>query len=160
MNAHADVVGIQNTDEATFRSFFLAELRRRFPKAACQTEWFRYDLLVQHARRNILIEFKYYLTRPLVGLDGSRVRWKGGAGPKNEGEFRTCVAKLRHCKHAPIHAKYLVLAYERNTPRKSGASFHASYRDLARGGGGDVVAVWKSEPRGKSHLYCVALEIK
>jgi len=155
MNSHAALVELANTDEATFRAFFLAEVRTRMPASKCQTEWFRYDLLVQHDRRNTLIEFKYYITRPLVSLDGMRIQWKGNPGVQNEREFNDCIKKLRTCSHDPIHSKYLVLVYERDSPRASGNTFHGIYGALATTD--DVSSVWRTSNGG---LCCVVLTIK
>ena len=133
LRGHAQLVELANTDEATFRSFFIAELKRQMPSAMCQTEWHRYDLLVQVEGRNALIEFKYYINRRTLELTGKLGKWKGEAGTQNEDEFWKCVDKLRKNTRQPIHAKYLILVYERNYPRRSMYSFTKSYDSLSRG---------------------------
>ena len=112
MTEHAAVVGLPNTDEATFRSFFMAALKARVPSARLETEWKWFDLLVQMSQVNALVEFKYYLHRRCIDLDGRHLPWKGGAGAQNEREFYQCVDKLKACGHSPIHVRYLVLVYE------------------------------------------------
>jgi hypothetical protein len=92
---HAGKVGLANTEEFTFRSFFMAAAHDLLDDPRFQTEWRKVDLLVQHGNVATLIEFKYYLLRRTVHLDGTHGRAKGGAGLKNESEFRTCLSKLR-----------------------------------------------------------------
>ena len=95
---HALLVGRDNVDEATFRSFIIAEIIRREPKAKCQTEWRRFDLLVQVNSDAALIEIKFYLgIRRSLLLDGTLGKWKGGPGARtNEREFRQCMVKLHN----------------------------------------------------------------
>ncbi len=131
---HAAVVRLSNTDEFTFRSFFLYELMKVLPSAQCETEWQRVDLLVRHLDENTLIEFKHYLHRRSMLLDGSPANWKGGPGPKNEEEFKSCIKQLHRCAFTPVQAKYIVLVYERSSPRKSRYCFSRSYDRLTAGG--------------------------
>ena len=91
--AHAALVDLPNTDEFTFRSFFMAALREGRPDARMETEWKWFDLFVQLDDCNALIEFKYFILRRHVPLAG-RGQWKGGAGVQNEREFWQCVEKL------------------------------------------------------------------
>ena len=137
--SHVKTVGVMNTDEATFRSFFMASLMERRPGARCQSEWFRFDLLVQAGDLNALVEFKYYISRRTIGLDGKPGQWKGEAGPGNEGEFWACVRKLRERSDESIHHKYLILIYERPYERKSKYSFTRSYDSL--GANDDLLGV-------------------
>ena len=127
-------VGLPNTDEATYRSFFLAEVSRQLPQLTCETEWNRVDLLLQHGSRNVLIEFKYYVERRSRQLDGSLGHWKGGPGPKNESEFWTCVEQLAECTFEPIYRKYLILVYQRGSVRGGTRySYSLSYDSLTPG---------------------------
>ena len=154
---HARRVGLANTDEFTFRSLFLAELKRLAPSAECQTEWHKFDLLLQAGGVNILIEFKYYISRRTRELDGTLGAWKGGASPKNEGEFRQCVAKLRRCSCQPIHHKYLILVYERECERRSRYSFARSYDALCDGDG--IAEVHTVSHPSHDQLTCKLLRI-
>jgi hypothetical protein len=128
MKEHVALVEIGNTDEATFRTFFIEALKRRYPTARLETEWRRFDLLVRFDDSNVLIEFKYYLARPTLDLDGRHIGWKGGAGAQNERELRQCLQKLHECIHAPIHARYLVLVYQAKTHQRK--DYTASYGSL------------------------------
>src|SRR6266511_4274431 len=92
--AHADKVGLANTDECTFRALFMAAAHDLLDAPRFQTEWRRFDLLVQMGADATVVEFKYYLVRRTFGLRGEPLGYKGGAGPKNEAEFRDCVHKL------------------------------------------------------------------
>ena len=155
---HARRVGLANTDESTFRSFFLAELKGLMPSAECQTEWHRFDLLVQVDGANALIEFKYYVSRRTREINGGLGQWKGGAGPKNEGEFEQCVDKLRRCRYRPIHRKYLTLVYERGSDRRSRYSFAKSYDDLS--GNRQIAQVCEVDHPMADQLTCKLLLIK
>jgi len=155
--AHAERVGLPNTDEATFRSFFLAELKRLAPSAECQTEWHKFDLLLQAGGVNSLIEFKYYISRRTREIDGTLGGWKGGAGPQNESEFRQCVEKLRRCSYQPIHHKYLILVYERECERRSRYSFARSYDALCDGDG--IAEVHTVSHPSHDQLTCKLLRI-
>ncbi|HET6441853.1 MAG TPA: hypothetical protein VFH53_05700, partial [Phycisphaerae bacterium] len=86
MKAHVELVERENVDESTFRSFLLAEIKRRRPEARCQTEWHRFDLLVQSGTLTALVELKFYITRRTRDLDGCSGQFKGGASKKNKGE--------------------------------------------------------------------------
>ncbi len=133
IKTHVNLVGMSNTDEATFRSFFMVELMRWLPSAKCQTEWHKFDLLAQANGRNVLVEFKYYISRRTTELDGKPGNWKGEAGTQNEREFWECVKKLQACTYRPVHLKLLLLVYEREYPRKSKYSFTGSYDSLSVG---------------------------
>ncbi|MBX3363943.1 MAG: hypothetical protein KF866_04185 [Phycisphaeraceae bacterium] len=130
MDEHASLVGIANTDEFTFRSMFMAAAKANQGSLAFYAEWEKFDLLVMDGGKRRLIEFKYYLTRPRVGPDGRPVGWKGGAGPGNEREFWRCVEKLRSFRHSPVSDRAVILTYEREAPRRSRYSYHASYGGL------------------------------
>src|SRR5215470_1221103 len=93
--AHATKVGLSNTEEFTFRGLFMAAAHDLLDRPRFQTEWERFDLLVQLGEHTTVIEFKYYLLRRTVGLRGELLGYKGGAGLQNEAEFRRCVSKLR-----------------------------------------------------------------
>ncbi|MCC6906666.1 MAG: hypothetical protein IT430_01880 [Phycisphaerales bacterium] len=155
MLRHAKVVDLCNTDESTYRSFFMAALKSRLPKARLETEWRRFDLLVQNDGRNTLIEFKYYILRRCWGLDGKALQWKGGAGVQNEREFWDCVQKLHRCAHAPLHDKYLVLVYEQIKDGCKRKTYGASYGAL---GASDLIDGVKSFERDS--LICKVLKIR
>lgn len=138
--SQAELVGLTNTDEFTFRSMFMAEAASRQPSARFQTEWYTFDLLYQDDRSASLIEFKYYLLRRTTDLDGTQRAFKGGAGPKNESEFWRCVRKLESASLDGISGRYLVLVYERAYAKRSRYSFHKSYGDL--GASDSVKTVW------------------
>src|SRR5689334_22381341 len=85
---HALLIGHENVDEATFRSFLIAEIKRRHPNARCQTEWRLFDLLLQFENDAALIEIKFYFSaKRTILVDGSVGDWKGGPGVQNEREF-------------------------------------------------------------------------
>ncbi|MEM7682804.1 MAG: hypothetical protein AAF288_12675 [Planctomycetota bacterium] len=92
-----------------------------------QAEWKRFDLLIRARDTVGLVEFKYYLTRPNIDLEGKQRGWKGGAGPKNEHEFWACVDKLGRTAPAGVDHRFLVLVYESYSPRSSRYSYAASY---------------------------------
>jgi hypothetical protein len=133
LKAHADLVGLENVDESTFRSFVIAELMKRRATARCQTEWHRFDLLLQCDSVNVLVEFKFYLMRRTFELDGRRGPWKGEAGTQNEAEFWACVDKLHNLKDPAVHQRYLALVYQKAYPLRSMYSFAKSYDALAAG---------------------------
>jgi hypothetical protein len=95
--AHAEKVGLPNTDECSLRAFFMAAAHDLLgmPRPRFQTEWYRFDLLVQIDTLATVIEFKYYMRRPILGLEGEHLRFKGGPGPKNKDEFNACEANGR-----------------------------------------------------------------
>jgi len=129
---HADKVGLANTEEFTFRSFFMAAAHELLRLPRFQTEWHKFDLLVQDDHTATLIEFKYYLLRRTIGLDGAPGRPKGGAGLKNESELYACINKLRTTAVAGIHERRLVLVYERDdqgSARRT-RTLHSSYGRL------------------------------
>lgn len=154
---HARLVGLLNTDELTFRAFLLAEIMQLLKTAQCQTEWHRFDLLVQSPQANLLIELKYYISRRTTELDGAPGGWKGEAGPQNEGEFWACIDKLRKCCLAPIQGKYIVLVYEEEYARRSQYSFVRSYGNLAVSP--DIQDVLDITHPGSSTLACKLLTI-
>ncbi|SRR6266550_5993867 len=106
-------------NESVFRYFFVKQLRHACPDAKCQMEWNRFDLLLQIAGQNVLIEFKFYHPSIHRNLSGDRTHAKGGAGPKNFAEFTECISKLNKLAQAPwsrserhpIHKALLVLVY-------------------------------------------------
>jgi hypothetical protein len=137
LERHLKLVGGNNADEATFRSFLLAEIVRTAPKAKGQIEWHRFDLLLQHRNENALVEIKFYMPDRTIGLDGTPGNWKGGASLKNEQEFCKCVSKLKDTQN-DIHHKFLILVYESNSERTGKHSFAKSYDDLTRFGVSEV----------------------
>jgi len=138
--AHAELVGLTNTEEFTFRSMFMAEAATRYPGFQFQTEWHKFDLLVQNDTAATLIEFKYYLLRRTRRLDGSVGNFKGGAGPKNESEFWRCVEKIATAAPAEVQDRFLVLVYEREYKKRSRYSFHGSFGGIEPDG--FVTRVW------------------
>jgi hypothetical protein len=133
--AHAEKVGLPNTDECTLRAFFMAAAHDLLgmPRPRFQTEWYRFDLLVQIDTLATVIEFKYYMRRPILGLEGEHLRFKGGPGPKNKDEFNACVKKLRTAVLPGVADRRLILVYEREANGRSLYSFHQSYGGLAVG---------------------------
>ncbi|HXJ93866.1 MAG TPA: hypothetical protein VMT20_13530 [Terriglobia bacterium] len=106
-------------NESVLRFFFVQSLLKGHQNCKLQQEWHRFDLLVQHKRQNILVEFKFYCRPVGTSLTGDH-RWpKGGPGKKNFKEFINCVKKLASidkCKwrtidKGKIDGRYLVLAY-------------------------------------------------
>jgi hypothetical protein len=130
LKPHVKLVGLANVNESTFRSFFLAGLMGRCPKACCQTEWHKFDLLVQRDDENALVEFKFNVVRQTRELDGHLGYWKGGASAKNESEFKACVHKLHTLKDAKIKHRYVLLVYAKGYPKRSKCSFTKSYDAL------------------------------
>ena len=125
----AELVGLENVDESTFRSFVMAAICREDASVKVHTEWNRVDLLAQRGNENALVEFKYYVIRALKDLDGALIRWKGGAGFKNEEEFCQCIDKVREISNPRINYRYLVLAYENSTHKRT-YSFSDNYDNL------------------------------
>lgn len=132
---HAEKVELPNTDESTLRAFFMAAAHDLLgaPRLRFQTEWRRFDLLVQLGEFATVVEFKYYLKRRTRGLRGEHLGFKGGPGPQNEAEFRACVQKLRTAVLPDMADRRLVLVYERESYGRSRHSFDHSYRDLGPG---------------------------
>jgi hypothetical protein len=128
MNDHAALVELPNTDEATFRAFFMAALKRQCRNAQLETEWRRFDLLVRLDGLITLVELKYLVERPQRDIDGRHTGWKGGAGVQNVREFNDCRLKLRQCAFAPVDSRYLIVVYQRKTHQKN--DYHASYGGL------------------------------
>lgn len=138
--AHAKKVELPNTEESTFRAMFMAAAHDLLDAPRFQTEWRRFDLLVQVGGAAIVIEFKYYMVRRTFGLRGEPMHLKGCAGhlkgcagSKNEKEFWNCVRKLRTVVPPEIGDRRLVLLYNRAQDSPSRYSFHRSYGDLAAG---------------------------
>jgi hypothetical protein len=133
--AHAEKVGLPNTDECTLRAFFMAAAHDLLgmPAPQFQTEWYRFDLLVQIGPLATVIEFKYYMQRRKLGLGGEHLGFKGGPGPQNEGEFNDCVRKLRTAGPPGVGDRRLILVYEREANGRSRYSFDRSYGGLAVG---------------------------
>ncbi len=131
MVEHASKVGLPNTDEFTFRSFFMSELISKNRCSKLQTEWHKFDLLLQNTNGNYLIEFKYFLYRHTYALDGSMIRKKGGPSPKNEVEFWDCVEKLSQCDIPGIDRKYLVLIYQQTPTDMKGRTYAQSYDSIS-----------------------------
>jgi len=132
--AHAAKVGLANTDECTLRAFFMAAAHDLVdPSPRLQTEWRRFDLLLQNNGLATVIEFKYYMRRRSLGLQGEHIGFKGGPGPKNEAEFKACVEKLRTAAIPGVADRRLILVYERQPNSGSRYSFSQSYQDLTVG---------------------------
>jgi hypothetical protein len=133
--AHAEKVGLANTDECTLRAFFMASAHDLLgmPRPRFETEWRRFDLLVKIGALATIIEFKYYMRRSTFGLGGEFLGFKGGPGPKNEGEFNACVMKLRTVVPTGVADRRLILVYEREANGRSRYSFGRSYGGLAVG---------------------------
>jgi len=128
---HARLVDLNNIDESTFRSFVMAELRRNRPDVILHTEWeHRVDLLLQCNNENAVVEFKFYVPKRMYSLTGQHVKWKGGAGLKNQSEFRQCLEKLRALQLADIQHRFLVLAYAATTEKPGKHSPAGSYGSL------------------------------
>ena len=157
MKAHADLVELANVDESTFRSFLLAEIKRRRPEARCQTEWHLFDLLVQIDTASALVELKFYITRRTRDLDGCSGQFKGGASKKNKGEFEACVEKLHSYPDPTVALKYLILVYEKTSPKRSKCSFARSYDNLAAG---PMIRSVMDVPHGmEDTLACKLIEV-
>jgi hypothetical protein len=135
LHAHADKVGLPNTDECTLRAFFMAAAHDLLgmPGPRFQTEWRRFDLLVQIDERATVVEFKYYMQRRTLGLGGELLGFKGGPGPKNEVEFNDCVQKLRTVVLPGVGDRRLILVYVCEANGRSRYSFDRSYGGLAVG---------------------------
>jgi hypothetical protein len=130
--AHAEKVGLANTDECTLRAFFMAAAHDHLkPSPKFQTEWRRFDLLLQVGDLATIIEFKYYMQRRTVGLQGQHLGFKGGPGLKNEAEFNACVHKLRTAELPGVADRRLILVYEEQPNGGTRHSLSQSYRDLA-----------------------------
>ncbi|MCZ2807591.1 hypothetical protein O2W18_20995 [Modestobacter sp. VKM Ac-2983] len=136
ISAHAEKVGPTNTDEFTFRAFFMAaaydaaegqglEKTLRF-----QTEWHRFDLLVQLADVPMLIEFKYYVIRRTLDLDGKRRDFKGGPGPQNLSEFHAALRGLRAGDLYGVSQHRLIVVYLRDDALPKGQSWHKTFGGL------------------------------
>lgn len=128
---HAAAVGLSNTEESTFRAFFMAAAHHVLDAPRFQTEWKKFDLLVQADREATLVEFKYYLLRRNFDLSSAPGRRKGGPGSQNEAEFYACLNKLRDTVVEGIDHRRLVLVYQRDD-RPTRRAFHRSYGELNR----------------------------
>jgi hypothetical protein len=133
--AHAEKVRLPNTDECTLRAFFMAAAHDLLgtPWPRFQTEWSRFDVLVQIGTLATIIEFKYYMRRRTFGLGGKPLSFKGGPGPKNEAEFNACLEKLCTAVPTGVGDRRLILVYEREANGRSRYSFDRSYGGLAVG---------------------------
>ncbi len=140
LQRHLNLVGENNADEATFRSFLFAEIMRLAPKTKGQIEWDRYDLLLLCGKDKALVEIKFYMPGRNMDVDGSQGNWKGGASLQNEQEFCECVNKLRKPQDHISH-KFLILVYETKSKRASKHSFSKSYDDLTKFGLSDVQTI-------------------
>jgi len=130
IHRHAGIVGLSNTYESTFRSFFLEHLCIDNPDVRCQAEWNRVDLLVRFPECNVLIEFKYFLHRRYMNLDGSDGNRMGGAGSQNQKEFDRCVEQLYNDRSSPVHDKYIILAYEQKAPSSRAMGYSKFYDQI------------------------------
>lgn len=159
LHDHAALVGLSNTNESIFRSFFVAQLRRAFREAECQTEWHTVDLLAQTEGCNALVEFKYYIVRRTKNIDGTQGNRKGGAGSSNEKEFWGCVESLSRRLYEGVTHKWLILVYERECPTraKGRCSFALSYDGLKAEG--KIKSVIEIDHLMDSQLACKVLEI-
>ncbi|TNM67610.1 hypothetical protein FHN55_09155 [Streptomyces sp. NP160] len=128
---HAEGFGLENTEEFTYRSFFMASAHVRLEQPIFHTEWRTFDLLVLHGDQATLVEFKYYLYRWTRDLDGRVGDTKGGAGVQNEQEFAACLAKLGSRVVPGITARHLVLVYQRETRGRARRSYETSFGELA-----------------------------
>lgn len=128
VHEHADTVGLSNTDEFTFRAFLMRAIKHIDPSVEFETEWNTFDLLVTGDGWFRLVELKYYLYRYRRLLQSAR-KSKGGAGPKNEREFRRCIDKVAASSREGVTHRSLVLVYEVDATRR-GRSFGKSYSNL------------------------------
>jgi hypothetical protein len=134
--AHAEKVGPTNTDEFTFRAFFMAAAYDRAEEQGLaetlrfQTEWHRFDLLVQLANVPMLIEFKYYIIRRTIDLDGKRRDFKGGPGPQNLSEFHAALQGLCAGNLYGVSQRRLILVYLRDDALPKGQSWHKTFGNL------------------------------
>lgn len=132
MRKHADEVGIENTDEFTFRAFLMQEIRKACRAAKLETEWNRFDLLVECGEARWLVELKYYVLRARRLLNSGTVSYKGGPGVQNTSEFNACVKKLCDHQHEAITRRVLVLVYQRELPPSKRESYHKSFSNPAK----------------------------
>lgn len=126
---HAGKVELSNTEEFTFRAFFMDAAWDLLDHPTFQTEWNKFDLLVQVGGAATLIEFKYYLWRRVSDLKGRPGRPKGGASLQNETEFWATFNRLQSAPADGIAQRRLVLVYEDDSDRP-GRGYHASYGHL------------------------------
>lgn len=115
VRAEGQIVPFENWDESVFRWMFIKALRQMFPGMECEIEWNRVDLLIRATPR-ILIEFKFYFgPQQRRDLDGKKLGWKGGFGPKNFAEFCDCVQKqaMQMIKKFDVSScrRFIVLGY-------------------------------------------------
>ncbi|MEO7097937.1 MAG: hypothetical protein ABI162_01150 [Luteolibacter sp.] len=89
---HCDLT-LRHVNESVFRYFFIQELLRQNVQLSIEDEWRRIDLLLKAPNCQAAIEFKFYDKRPIVTL-GGKVRYKGGSGPQNFGEFTKSLEQL------------------------------------------------------------------
>ena len=132
----ADTIQLQNTDESTFRSLLLREIRSQEPSAWCATEWEQIDLLVAFGRIHAVVELKYYIYRSRYDLDRNHLEWKAYPSSDNEKEFKRCVDKLDGLRHEGVTDRFLVLVYDRRNPRgrRCRNTYQKSYGDLGKYG--------------------------
>lgn len=155
LERHADQIGIANVDEFTFRAFVMASITEQCPDARLQSEWRKFDLLVQAPTETHLIEFKCYVLRRTINLDGTPGTWKGSAGPKNEGEFWKNIQKLQQAQLPPIDGRHMVLCYEHSPTRRSRYSFEMSYGSIKPG-----QAIREVRRFDSAHTSCLWLTVR
>jgi hypothetical protein len=133
---HADKVGLTNTEEFTFRAFFMAatyDMAVTFGLLEglhFHTEWRSFDLLVRLGGIATLLEFKYYVIRRTYNLDGTHGDFKGGPGPQNWSEFTAALHKLHAAMVPGLGPRRLVVVYKRDDMLPKGQSWHKSFGDL------------------------------
>src|SRR5690606_37788932 len=84
--------------------------------------------------QSAVVEFKFYVSRPMHTVNGIVRGWKGGASLQNEREFQQCVKKLETAQFDGVGERFIVLAYQRLSGRTAKHSFCQSYNDLSRFG--------------------------
>jgi hypothetical protein len=95
---HAEKVGLPNTDECTLRAFFMAAAHDLLgkPGPQFQTEWYRFDLLVQIGALATVIEFKYYMQRPHPWTQGRTSELQGRSRTKERGRVQRLRQEAAH----------------------------------------------------------------
>ena len=122
-----EMMPVDRWNESVFRYFFCRQIAVAHKEVSQFVECGLIDLVLALDSQRAFVEFKFYRLAPRFDPnDGTPRGYKGAAGPKNLGEFRSCVNQL-HDRPVPAGTvKYVVLVYAddaRNRRRKFSADY-------------------------------------
>lgn len=148
-------VPIAHWNEDVFRFFIVRRFIAEMPKVDCRTEWNRIDLVFPSLEGALLLELKFFDSRPHSDHTGALLRIKGGPSGKNAAEFHEAIQKLRGIRRKPwiaecggVASAHLLLAYFDPIRPKPGSSTYGSYySDIGIGDGISWVHVIQENTR-------------